>query len=78
MKKLVGVGSHHERKVQELQKDREFAVVYAKVAVEGLNNPEERGGSHLSLRAIAEACGGLDHSRHRRPAVAGNQLPNSH
>jgi probable addiction module antidote protein len=60
MKKLVGVGSHHERKVQELQKDREFAVVYAKVAVEGLNNPEERGGSHLSLRAIAEACGGLD------------------
>jgi hypothetical protein len=47
MKKLVGVGSHDEWEVQELRKDREFAVEYAKVAVEGLNNPEERGGSHL-------------------------------
>ena len=60
MNKLVGAGSHHEWEVQELRKDREFAIEYAKVAVAGLNDPEECGGSLLSLRAIAEACGGLD------------------
>jgi probable addiction module antidote protein len=59
MSKLVGVSSHHQWEVQELREDREFAVEYAKVAVEGLNNPEERGGSLISLRAIAEAYGGL-------------------
>jgi probable addiction module antidote protein len=59
MKKLVGVGSHHEWEVQELQKDREFAVEYLKAAIEALDNPEERGGGLLALRALAEAYGGL-------------------
>jgi probable addiction module antidote protein len=59
MKKLVGVGSHHEWEVRELRSDREFAVEYLKVALESLNNPDERGGSLLMLRALAEAYGGL-------------------
>jgi probable addiction module antidote protein len=59
MKELVGVVSHHEWEVQELREDRAFAVEYAKIAVEGLNNPEERSGSLLSLRAVAEAYSGL-------------------
>ena len=57
--KLVGVGSHHEWEVQELREDRKFAIEYAKVAIEGLSNPEELGGSLLCLRAVAEAYGGL-------------------
>ena len=59
MKKLVGVGSHHEWEVNELRKDREFAVEYLKAAMEALENPEERGGGLLALRALAEAYGGL-------------------
>ncbi len=59
MKKLVGVGSHHEWEVEELRRDREFAIEYLKVALECLENPEERGGGLLALRAVAEAYGGL-------------------
>lgn len=59
MKKLVGVVSHHEREVEELREDREFAIEYLKVAMEALDNPEERGGGLLALRAVAEAYGGL-------------------
>lgn len=59
MKKLVGVGSHHEWEIQELKKNREFAIEYLKVALECLENPEERGGGLLALRAVAEAYGGL-------------------
>lgn len=59
MNKLVGVGSHHDWEVQELREDRKFAVEYAKVAIEGLNNPDERGGSLICLRAVAEAYDGL-------------------
>ena len=59
MKKLVGVVSHHELEVEELREDREFAVEYLKVAMEALDNPEERGGGLLALRAVAEAYGGL-------------------
>lgn len=59
MSKLVGVVSHHEREVEELRKDREFAVEYLKAALESLDNPEERGGSLLMLRALAEAYGGM-------------------
>ena len=60
MKKLIGFSSYHEWEVGLLRKDREFAIEVAKVAVEGLNSPEERGGSLLSLRAIMEACGSFD------------------
>jgi probable addiction module antidote protein len=59
MKKLVGVVSHHEREVEELREDREFAVEYLKAAMEVLENPEERAGGLIALRAVAEAYGGL-------------------
>jgi probable addiction module antidote protein len=59
MRKLVGVSSYNEWEVQELRKDREFAVEYLKAAMEALDNPEERGGGLLALRALAEAYGGL-------------------
>ncbi len=59
MSKLVGVGSYHEWEIQELQKDREFAVEYLKAAMEALDNPEERAGGLIALRAVAEAYGGL-------------------
>lgn len=59
MSKLVGVGSYHEWEVQELRKDREFAVEYLKAAMEALDNPEERAGGLIALRAVAEAYGGL-------------------
>jgi probable addiction module antidote protein len=59
MRKLVGVGSYHEWEVQELQKDREFAVEYLKAAMEALDNPEERASGLIALRAVAEAYGGL-------------------
>jgi putative addiction module killer protein/probable addiction module antidote protein len=59
MKELVGVGSYNDWEVQELRKDREFALAYLQVAMESLNNPEERAGGLLALRAVAEAYGGL-------------------
>lgn len=59
MKKLVSAGSHHEWEVQELREDREFAVEFLKIALECLENPEERAGGLLALRAVAEAYGGM-------------------
>jgi probable addiction module antidote protein len=59
MKKLIGVVSHHEWEVRELREDPEFAVEYLKAALESLDNPDERAGSLVMLRALAEACGGL-------------------
>lgn len=59
MRKLVAGVSHHEREVEELRANREFAVEYLRVALESLDNPDERGGSLLMLRAVAEAYGGL-------------------
>ncbi len=59
MSKLVGVGSYHEWELQELQKDREFAVEYLKAAMEALDRPDERAGGLMMLRALAEAYGGL-------------------
>src|SRR5271154_5506703 len=59
MTKLVGAVSHHDWEVKELRKDRELAVEYLKVSMEALNNPEERAGALVSLRAVAEAYGGL-------------------
>jgi probable addiction module antidote protein len=59
MSKLVGVGSYNEWEVQELRNDREFAVEYLKAAMEALDNPEERAGGLIALRAVAEAYGGL-------------------
>jgi probable addiction module antidote protein len=59
MKRMVGVVSHHEREIEELQADWEFAVGYLKYAMECLDNPDERAGALLSIRAVAEAYGGL-------------------
>jgi probable addiction module antidote protein len=56
---LVGVVSHHEREVEELRANPEFAVEYLKAALESLNDPDDRGASLLMLRAFAEAYGGL-------------------
>lgn len=59
MNKIVGVVSHHEREVEELREDRAFAVGYLQAALEALDNPDERAGALLALRAIAEAYGGM-------------------
>jgi probable addiction module antidote protein len=59
MKKLVGAGSHHEWEIETLQQDRELAVEYLRAALECLDNPDERAGGLLALRAVAEAYGGL-------------------
>ncbi|MGO9316624.1 MAG: addiction module antidote protein [Terracidiphilus sp.] len=59
MSKLVGTGSYHEWEVKELREDREFAVEYLKAAMEALDNPEERAGGLIMLRAVAEAYGGV-------------------
>ncbi|MEX3958493.1 transcriptional regulator [Trinickia symbiotica] len=59
MSKRKGAVSHHDREVAELRADRELAVEYLKAAMEGLDDPDERGGALLALRAIAEAYGGL-------------------
>lgn len=59
MKKLIGVVSHHEREVEELRADREFAVEYLKAAFESLGDPDDRATGLLMLRAVAEAYGGL-------------------
>lgn len=59
MTKLVGAVSHHDWEVEELRADRELAVEYLKISMESLSIPEERAGALLSLRAVAEAYGGL-------------------
>lgn len=59
MSKLNGVISHHEAEVAELRSDRELAVEYLKVAMESLDNPDDRAGGLLALRTVAEAYGGL-------------------
>jgi probable addiction module antidote protein len=59
MSKLVGVVSHHEREVEELREDREFALEYLKGALESLTDPDDCGVGLIMLRALAEAYGGL-------------------
>ena len=59
MNGLVGVVSHHEREVEELRADKDFAIAYLQAAMEALDNPEERAGGLIALRAVAEAYGGL-------------------
>ena len=59
MKKLVGAVSHDEREIEELRADHELAVAYLKVAMESLDDPEDRAAGLLALRAIVEAYGGF-------------------
>jgi probable addiction module antidote protein len=51
--------SYNEWEIKGLRKDRGFALEYLKLALESLDDPEERGASLLMLRALAEAYGGL-------------------
>ena len=50
---------YHEWEVEKLRKDPEFAVEYLKLALESLDDPEDRSVSLIMLRALAEAYGGL-------------------
>ncbi len=59
MSKIKGATSHHAAEIAELQADRELAVEYLKVAMESLDNPDDRGAGLLALRTVAEAFGGL-------------------
>jgi probable addiction module antidote protein len=59
MKGYKASTSHHDLEVEELRADREQAIAYLKVAMESLDDPEDRAAGLLALRAIAEAFGGL-------------------
>ena len=59
MKKYKAGIPYDEWEINQLRKDREFAVEYLKLALETLEDPDERGASLLMLRAVAEAYGGL-------------------
>ena len=59
MKGYKASTSHHDLEVEELRADREQAIAYLKVAMESLDDPEDRAAGLLALRAIAEAYGGL-------------------
>ena len=59
MKKLIAGVSHEERSIEELREDREYAIALLQISMESLDNPQERGGALLSIRAVAEAYGGL-------------------
>ena len=59
MSKVKNAVSHHESELAELRADRELAVEYLKVAMESLDNPDERAAGLLALRTVAEAYGGL-------------------
>jgi probable addiction module antidote protein len=50
---------YHEWEVKQLRSNPELGVEYLKVALECLQDPDDRGASLLMLRAIAEAYGGL-------------------
>lgn len=59
MKKLKGVVSHHDSEIAELQADRELAIQYLKVAMESLDDPDDRAAGLLALRNVVLAYGGL-------------------
>lgn len=59
MKKYAAGVPYHEWEIQHLRKDPHFAVEYLKLALESLNDPDDRGASLLMLRSITEAYGGL-------------------
>lgn len=50
---------YDEWAIKTLRADRELAVEVLKIALESLDDPEERAGGLLSLRVVAEAYGGL-------------------
>lgn len=50
---------YDEWEIKQLRSNPELGVEYLKVALECLNDPDDRGASLLMLRSIAEAYGGL-------------------
>ena len=60
MKKILKASvSHTAETIKELRADRQFAVEYLKVALEALDDPDDRAVGLLALRDVAEAYGGL-------------------
>jgi probable addiction module antidote protein len=59
MKKYAAGIPYHEWEIEQLRKDPDFAVEYLKLALESLDDPDDRGVSLIMLRALAEAYGGL-------------------
>ncbi|TDA47029.1 transcriptional regulator, partial [Burkholderia pyrrocinia] len=53
MNKLKGAVSHHDAEVAELGADRELAVAYLRVAMESLDDPDNRAAALLALRTVA-------------------------
>ncbi len=51
--------SHSEATIAELRADKAFAVEYLKLALEELDDPDNRAVGLLALRDVAEAYGGL-------------------
>src|SRR5690606_842495 len=50
---------HDEQEIAELRADPALAVEYLKVAMESLDDPDDRAAGLLALRTVAEAYGGL-------------------
>ncbi len=50
---------YHEWEIKQLRSNPGLGVECLKLALESLDNPDERGGSLLTLRSLAEAYGGL-------------------
>ncbi|MFM2043226.1 MAG: hypothetical protein RLY86_1802 [Pseudomonadota bacterium] len=51
--------SYHDWEVAQLKADPEFAAEYLKAAMVAIDDPGQRAGGLLALRAIADAHGGL-------------------
>ncbi|KYC29281.1 Addiction module antidote protein [Sterolibacterium denitrificans] len=58
-RKLQAMVMHREREVAELRADRELAIEYLRVAMESLDDPDDRAAGLLALRTVVEAYGGL-------------------
>ncbi|WP_175032194.1 helix-turn-helix domain-containing transcriptional regulator [Burkholderia lata] len=59
MKQVKAAISQHDAEVAELGADRELAVACLRVAMESLDDPDNRAAGLLALRTVAEAYGGL-------------------
>jgi probable addiction module antidote protein len=59
MKQYAAGIPYDEWEIKHLRSNPELGVEYLKLALECLNDPEDRGASLLMLRSIAEAYGGL-------------------
>lgn len=50
---------YHDWEVGHLAKNKSLAIDYLRDAFESLDDPNERGAALLSIRAVAEAFGGI-------------------